>query len=200
MQRDFYQDVTNRIFAAIEVGTPPWVRPWSVSDQRPKNAATNRLYRGVNSLLLGLEAQAHGYAESRWLTYRQAVALNAQVRGGEHGTSIVLYKLHEVDDAKTEGEKRVIPLLRCFTVFNVAQIDGLPQPAQSAQPARAWDPHLEAELLLSSSGADIRSGTSQAYFHPAKDAIYLPAKDAFTDQGAYYSTALHELTHWTGMH
>ena len=132
------------------------------------------------------------------MTYRQAAALNAQVRGGEHGTSVVLYKLHEVADAKTEGEKRVIPLMRCFTVFNVAQIDGLPQPAQPAQPTRAWDPHLEAELVLSSSGADIRAGTSQAYFHPAKDAIYLPAKDAFTDQGAFYSTALHELTHWTG--
>jgi antirestriction protein ArdC len=183
--KDFYQEVTNRIVAAIEAGTPPWVRPWSVSDQRPKNAATNRLYRGINSLLLGLEADAKGYAESRWLTYGQAAALNAQVRVGETGTSVVLYKLHEIDDGKTEGEKRVIPLLRSFTVFNVAQIDGLPQPSPPAQPTLAWDSHREAELLLSSSGADIRAGTSQAYFHPAKDAIYLPAKDAFTDQGAY---------------
>jgi antirestriction protein ArdC len=196
--KDFYQDVTNRIVAAIEAGTPPWLRPWSVSDQRPRNAATQRLYRGINCLLLGLEAQAHGYASNAWLTYRQAAALNAQVRGGEHGTSIVLYKLHEVDDVKTEGEKRVIPLLRTFTVFNVAQIDGLPQPTQPTRPTPAWDPHLEAELLLSSSGADIRYGTSQAYFHPAKDVIYLPAKDAFTDGGSYYSVALHELTHWAG--
>jgi antirestriction protein ArdC len=60
--KDFYQSVTDRIVAAIEAGTPPWVRPWSVSDQRPNNAATNRLYRGINSLLLGLEAQAQGYA------------------------------------------------------------------------------------------------------------------------------------------
>ena len=117
--KDFYQDLTNRIVAAIEAGTPPWVRPWSVSDQRPRNAATKRPYRGINSLLLGLEAQLRGYANGAWLTYRQAAALNAQVRGGEHGTSVVLYKLHEVG-AKTEGEKRVIPLLRCFTVFNVA--------------------------------------------------------------------------------
>lgn len=194
---DFYQEVTNRIVAAIDAGTPPWVRPWSVSDQRPKNASTGRLYRGINALLLGLEAQARGYTANAWLTYRQAAALNAQVRGGERGTSVVLYKLHEVEE-KAEGEKRVIPLLRSFTVFNVAQIDGLPQPAPSPPPARPWDPHLEAELLLSSSGADIRAGSEMAYYHPAKDAIYLPDKDAFADQGAYYSTALHELTHWTG--
>ena len=74
--KDFYQDVTNRIVTSIEAGVVPWIRPWSVSDQRPKNAATGRLYRGINSLLLGLEAQAHGYASHAWLTYRQAAALN----------------------------------------------------------------------------------------------------------------------------
>ena len=195
--KDFYQDVTNRIVTSIEAGVVPWIRPWSVSDQRPKNAATNRLYRGINALLLGLEAQAHGYASSAWLTYRQAAALNAQVRGGETGTSVVLYKLHEVDDAKTEGEKRIIPLMRTFTVFNVAQIDGLPAPVEPPKPV-AWNPHLEAELLLSASGADIQHGSTKAYYSTVMDRIHLPVKHAFKNQGAYYTTALHELTHWTG--
>jgi len=195
--KDFYQDVTNRIVAAIEAGTPPWVKPWSVSDQRPRNAATNRLYRGINALLLGLEAQARGYASSTWLTFRQAAAFNAQVRGGEHGTNIVFYKLHELREATTKSEKRFIPLLRSFTVFNVAQIDGLSVPTEPPKPA-AWDPQLEAELLLSSSGAEIHHGGEQAYYHPAKDVIHLPVKHAFKDRGAYYSTALHELLHYTG--
>ena len=30
------------------------------------------------------------------------------------------------------------------------------------------------------------------------DFIHLPVKHAFKDQGAYYATLLHELTHWTG--
>jgi antirestriction protein ArdC len=195
--KDFYQDVTNRIVAAIEAGTLPRVRPWSVSDHRPRNAATKRPYRGMNSILLGLEAQLRGYANNAWLTYKQAAALNGQVRGGETGTAIVLYKLHEID-AKNDETKRVVPLMRSFTVFNVAQIDGLPQPTPTARPALAWDPHVEAELLLASSGADIRVSNAFAYYHPSKDAMYLPAKESFTDQGAYYATALHELTHWTG--
>ena len=195
MNKDFYQDVTNRIVAAIEAGTPPWVRPWSVSDQRPHNAATKRPYRGINTVLLGLEAGLKGYATSAWLTYRQAAGLGGQVRGGERGTSVVLYKLHELPDA--EGEKKVIPLMRCFTVFNIAQIDGLPAPAQPTQPT-PWSASAEAEAVLTASGADIRYGSAQAYYHPAKDAIYLPAKDAFTDPGAFYSTALHEAVHWSG--
>ena len=118
------------------------------------------------------------------------------MRGGERGTSVVLYKLHEIRDA-TDNEKKVIPLLRSFIVFNVAQIDGLPnQPTQPAQPT--WDPEIEAEMILTSSGAVIRYGTAEAYFHPAKDAIYLPAMASFTDGGGYYATVLHELVHWTG--
>ena len=135
--KDFYQDVTNRIVAAIEAGTPPWVRPWSVTDQRPHNAATKRPYRGINTVLLGLEAGLKGYASGAWLTYRQAAALGGQVRGGERGTSVVLYKLQEIREATGEKETKVIPLMRCFTVFNTAQIDGLPEtPAQPAQPTQ----------------------------------------------------------------
>ena len=85
---ELYQVVTDKIVAAIERGTPPWVKPWSVSDQRPRNAGTQRYYRGVNNVLLALEADAKGYTDSRWLTFLQARELGARVRAGEHGTSV----------------------------------------------------------------------------------------------------------------
>ena len=196
---DLYQTITDRIVAAVEAGTPPWIKPWSVSDQRPRNAATQRPYRGINTLLLGLEAELRGYASNRWLTFRQATELKAHVRKGETGTTVVFYKLHEPPEAKPEdtatGEKRVIPLLRAFTVFNLAQIEGLPP-----EPERhvTWDSHAEAEVLLAKSGATIRHAGNHAYYDRARDLIQLPARSAFPDQGAFYATALHELVHWTG--
>ena len=59
-----YQSVTERIVAALEAGTPPWVRPWrgGEPDARPANATTGRPYRGINVLLLNLRAMACGYA------------------------------------------------------------------------------------------------------------------------------------------
>lgn len=199
--RDLYQEVTNRIVASLEAGTPPWVKPWSVSDQRPRNAATQRLYRGINSVLLELEADAKGYADSRWLTYRQAAELGAQVRGGEHGSTVVFYKLRELPEAQAEGtepQKRVVPLLRSFTVFNVAQVDKLPAALTEPTKPVAWDAHAEAEALLHASGADIRHSSPKAYYNRGVDLIHLPPQNAFPDQGAYYGTALHELVHWTG--
>ena len=52
------------------------------------NAGTRRPYRGVNVLLLGLEALDRGYPLNRWLTYRQADELGGQVRRREHGTTM----------------------------------------------------------------------------------------------------------------
>ena len=94
---DLYASVTSRIIAALEHGAPPWVRPWSQDlDTMPFNAGTRRPYRGINVLLLGIEASTHGYPLNRWLTYRQASELGGQVRRGERGSTIVLWRLRKV--------------------------------------------------------------------------------------------------------
>ncbi len=87
--RDLYAETTARIIAALEQGHPVGA-PWSQDvDSMPVNAGTRRPYRGINALLLALEATSHGYPLNRWLTYRQASELGGQVRKGEHGTTVV---------------------------------------------------------------------------------------------------------------
>jgi antirestriction protein ArdC len=201
--KDLYQEVTNRIVAALEAGTPPWVRPWSAeADPVPVNAGSHRPYRGINVLLLSLEALARGYSRNRWLTYRQAAELGGQVRGGARGTQVVFFKMHEVPEKDSPPEApatRQVPLLRSFTVFNVAQVDGLPGGLQATPAAPpSWSPHEEPERLLASSGARIRHGGARAFYQPAEDYIRLPERGLFSSSSEYAATALHELTHWTG--
>jgi antirestriction protein ArdC len=87
--RDLYDEVTKRIIAALEAGTPPWIRPWAGNLERsPVNGLSRRPYRGINRVLLTLEAQLRGFKRNVWLTYRQATELTAQVRGGEPGARI----------------------------------------------------------------------------------------------------------------
>lgn len=197
---DCYESVTRKIIAALEAGTPPWIRPWAVdpAEAVPCNLASGRPYRGVNVLLLNLQAAARGYARNRWLTYRQALAVGAQVRKGESGTPVVFFSMKEVrGDAEpgADGSVREYPLLRQFVVFNADQIDGLPEQPR-AEPA--WTPQEAAERLIEASGADISHGGSKAFYVPSEDRIQLPARAAFPDDDSYYATALHELTHWTG--
>ena len=169
----------------------------------PTNACTRRPYRGINVVLLAMEAHAHGYALNRWLTYRQAAALGGQVRKGENGTHVVFWKLRTVE-AKAEAHdetpsEKVVPLLRCFTVFNTAQVDGLPSGMAEPPPTvPTWSGDEAAEQLIDASGADIRHGGFKAFYMPANDYIQIPPRATFTSASGYYATTLHELVHWTG--
>jgi len=51
---------------------------------------------------------------------------------------------------------------------------------------------------LRSTGADIREGHGEAYYLPGRDFISMPAFEAFKSADHFYSTAFHELGHWTG--
>ena len=205
---DIYQSVTNRIITALEAGTPPWVRPWTgESDPNPINADSQRAYRGINWVTLQIEAQLGGYNRNVWMTYRQAAARGAQVRNGARGCPVVFWKLRKINAAaETEPwpctddiERRIIPLIRYSTVFNVAQIDGLP-PEYSASPETVptWTSKEAAETIINKSGADIQHGGFRAFYQPTQDFVQLPSPNAFADAGSYYATALHELCHWSG--
>jgi len=202
--KDTYQSVTNTIIAALEAGTPPWVHPWATGagDMVPCNLASGRRYRGVNVLLLSLKTMQCGYTANRWMTYQQARALGANVRKGEAGTEVVLFKMLDIDLGKpvpVAADRKVIPLIRSFTVFNAAQIDGLPE-ALIPAPAvvHTWQACEAAEAILAASGAHIEHGGAKAYYSPSKDVIQLPERSAFADATAYSQVALHELTHWSG--
>ena len=203
---DIYQSVTDQIIAALEAGTPPWVCPWTrdPGDAMPANLATARPYRGINTILLNMQAMAHGYARNRWLTFQQARALGACVRKGESGTGIVFFKMLERDDNSTrsaandEPARRVIPLLRSFTVFNAAQVEGLPAALTvAATPVDGWSPIQAAEEILARSEAEIRHGGDHAFYRLSDDVIQLPAQAQFPCASHYYNVALHELTHST---
>ena len=68
--KDIYTEVTNRIVAALEKGTPPWVCPWRQGSALPNNLATGKAYRGVNVLILAVEAMSRNFTDNRWLTFR----------------------------------------------------------------------------------------------------------------------------------
>src|ERR1700722_3612215 len=139
--QDSYDALTARIVAQLEDGVAPWVRPWSttgVSD-RPTNYATRKTYNGSNILALWMTQAAFGYPTADFLTFVQAKELGANVRKGEHGTPIVFAGPRVYERENEQGEKETVrggTILRGYTVFNVAQVDGLPEtPAAFLRPS-----------------------------------------------------------------
>lgn len=201
-----YQDVTDRIIAELEQGRVPWVQPWGRAKAGlglPRNAATGRRYSGVNILILWGAVIEKGFPSQHWLTFRQTLDLGGNVGKGEHGT-IVCYADRfipkgEIERAAKDGnEPEAVPFLKRFTVFNVAQCDGLDslQGEPEPLPERKIIPHAEA--LIAATGADVRTGGDRAFYSPAGDYIQVPPQPAFFDQINFYRTCYHELSHWSG--
>lgn len=208
-QRDIYQEVTDRICAELEAGAAPWVKPWkgrTVAPMLPYNAATKTPYSGVNILVLWGTVEAFGYPTYGFMTFNQAKQLGASVRKGEKGHGVVFTKRLRVRDEDGQGDSqgedgepgKIVSMLRRYTVFNVAQIDGLPdsyhQAPKAPEPAEGI---AHAESFIAATRADIQHGGNVACYVPALDHIRLPFLADFKETAGYYATALHELGHWT---
>ena len=209
--RDFRQEVTDNIVRMLENGVAPWQKPWDDAASMPMNPTSGRAYRGGNALHLMATGLQKGYQDPRWMTYKQADNAGWQVRRGEKGTQIEFWDVREGkergagDMGGAEGSRagrepnaeRTRLIHRVYTVFNAAQIDGLP--VHAIRQHSAFEVVQAGERILTASGAKIaHDQANSAFYNRAEDAIHLPQKAAFKDAAGYFGTALHELAHWSG--
>ena len=204
---DIHQHITDQIVAAIEAGAGDFRLPWHRSAgniMRPVNISSKKAYRGVNILTLWATADEKGYASGTWGTYKQWAEAGAQVKKGEKAAYIVFYKEFAVegDEGSDEAETRL--MARATPVFAAEQVDGYVIPALPETSGTLVEPIEKAEAFIAATGANIVHGGSRACYVPLTDNIHMPPRDMFFDTAtstaaeAYYSTKLHELTHWTG--
>lgn len=217
---NLYDEVTARIIGELEAGRVPWVQPWGVAGASghagctapalPRNALTARPYSGVNVLILWGAVIEHRFPSQGWLTFKQAIAAGGAVRKGERGTTVVFADRFVPRDREQERSDRAsasegndptkaVPFLKRFTVFNVAQCEGL-RPGLAADPEPLPEREIVpvAEALIAASGVEFRIGGGEAFYSPSRDVVQVPPQPAFFDQINYCRTALHELTHATG--
>jgi antirestriction protein ArdC len=206
---NLYDDITTKIIRELEAGRVPWVQPWGTVAAKaplalPKNASTGRFYSGINVLILWGSVIEHGFPVQGWVTFRQALSLGGHVRKGERGTTVVYADRFVPDGEKkraqeTGEEAHAIPFLKRFTVFNLAQCEGLPQDLAVAAPLP--EPGLiepKVEALIKATRADFRIGGNRAFYMPGADYIQVPPPQVYFEPINWHRTALHELSHWTG--
>ena len=202
----------------------------------PQNVG-GRNYSGSNSFFLLLHTAAKGYELPVYLTFKQAHNLKAHVLKGEKAFPVVYWDMMVKDKdgrrisadeyrAMSKDEKKemeVIPFIKAFPVYNVAQTN-----LAEAQPERmqklkekfkpqelrdtegmyvhsALDRMVETQGWLCPIQADRRS--DGAFYSPSNDRIVVPMKAQFNLGGTpediyrggmeFYSTMLHEMTHST---
>ncbi len=209
-KRDIQRDITSKIVGILDdIDLDDYRAPFAglAAQGLPFNPTSGCDYQGINIPSLWVDQQHKGFASNHWATFKQWRMHGAQVRKGEHGSPIIFYKsvnkTNERDDAVSEEIQ--IPVMRSYTVFNADQVDGYDH--RDAAPINKTDlvsRIANVDRFCASTCADIRHGGNAAFYNRAGDFIVMPDTVAFletpdaTATENYYSTLLHELTHWTG--
>ena len=182
-----YERITSRIVTSLEKGVRPWVQPWT--SPHAAGAVSRPLrhngtpYAGINVLALWCAAAERGFAAPYWMTFRQATELGAHVRKGETGSLVVYARSIMVDEDRGDEDadaERQLHFLKGYTVFNVEQIEGLPDHYHATR--RAEPVHSEAriarvERFMAATGATIRYGGARASYAPAADFVHLDGRE-----------------------
>jgi antirestriction protein ArdC len=169
-RQDVYTRITDKIIADLEQGVRTWMKRRNAGNTG--GCITRPLrhngvpYSGINILMLWAESVAQGFTAPVWMTFRQATELNAHVKKGEKG-SLVVYAnaiTRTEQDDKGEDTEREIHYMKGYTVFNVEQIEGLPEQyyGKPAVQTTIVERIRQAEEFFQATKSDIRyRGDSQ---------------------------------------
>lgn len=211
---DLAQAQAQVLIDLMKEGKPflPFLKPGDPStiNGLPYNPTSGRAYRGGNRVMLWLAGMVNHYEDNRWMTYKQALSVGAQVRKGEKGIplrKVIFPNGQEADNATVVqpphpkgasvepwmDKPRTFP----FSVFNAEQIDGLPPPPKRPE-STPHERHERCEALVKASGAVVIHGASNPHYAPKADKIGMPYPERFLDPAGYYAALTHELAHWSG--
>lgn len=179
---------------------------WNSGRTRPHNPVSKATYRGGNALKLFITQIENNYADSRWLTFKQATDNGWKIRTGAKSVLcekwIFTKDIIEKDEITGESKKTTIeldtPKVSFFRVFNAQDIVGIPPSAEI--PEIKYDDVMKlSDNLIASSECPVKTSINdQAFYRPSEDAIYLPDRSLFIDSKAYLGVAIHEMVHSTG--
>ena len=198
-----YEIITDRIIERIEKENRlPWKQPWkhylNAESGAPQNLVSRKPYRGVNVFLLACVGSQ--YDTPYWLTFKQATKLGGTVRKGEKGVPVVYWCWFEKKAGTLTSKPERVPVLKYYTVFNVAQCEGIEVPKLEAKPLNTVEAIEDCEKVFGNmpKAPRLTHLEARAYYRPIEDLINMPVRDSFKDAPSYYHTLFHEMTHATG--
>jgi antirestriction protein ArdC len=202
------KDMQANIIKLMKTEGDNWTKSW-VEVGLPMNMKTKKHYKGGNVFNLNFEVIKNEWKCNQWATFKQWSDMGYKIKKGSKGSQVYYWELRDKKVSwLTEGEKakylatKKLPtyLLQKFAfVFNGVQIEDFKFEAIKLHKTKLdQNDVIMIEKFIENTGAHIVHGSQDgAYYDRFMDFITMPdKKDFFTDVD-YFSTKLHELTHWS---
>jgi antirestriction protein ArdC len=197
---DVYQIVTDRIVSRLEQGEVPWINTRTKPLLLARSATTGRVYRGINAFLLS----SSPYASAFWATYKTVESMKGHVKKGEHSSFCVFWKQYETKETTIntrtgEEERKSVPVLRFYGVFNLEQTEGVTDPLLDV--ADISDPIAKADEIIANYANKptvVFGSSGRAFYSVSEDKVVMPQQSSFSSPAQFYRCYFHEQIHSTG--
>lgn len=187
--RDVYSIVTENIINFLEMGIMPWRHSW-VKAGIPRNAITQKPYRGINVLLLAMQ----GYTQNLFITEEQLANLGGTVKKGQYYHIATYWEWKE----STNGSSDKWAALKYSKVFNISQCEGVELTTEGD--SKPENPLLICKQIVQNMpNAPKRETNKQsAWYAPIQDVVHMPASNEYTKPEYYYYDLFKLLAYATG--
>lgn len=202
--KDYLQDVADYFIQSLENESAVWTKPWKACKSvMPHNPATGTVYKGFNSVYLTMLQMRYESEDPRWMTYANAKKNGMHIKAKSKAAKIIFFDTIPVDkNGKKVDDKdkaiKFIPIFKPFNVFHASQIEGMPE--LKIEPIKDLsENHKKAQEFVDNTKANINHDQGdRCYYSATSDSIHMVPRNSFENEGEYFSTLIHELSHWTG--
>lgn len=208
----FFQSMKEAMESADPSG---WVKPFTGRSKFPVNAMTKKHYNGINVLSLMYSQYMNGFSSNQWLTFKQKNAVGAAtgteplIIKGSKGTDVlrfVTYKPQHLEQHEgyyinkkngqvRNGEVPSMGTMKVYTVFNLDQLEGLPEGMRTSQEIEVK--HDGMKVVERVGAKYVLTDIKQACYVKDSDIIMMPRPELFQSEESFLAVMFHELTHWT---
>lgn len=207
--KEFRKSVADMFVKGLSEEGLNWKRGWATAGAM-RNANTNSPYKGLNKFYLSMISMVRGYADPRWMTFKQIKDANYHLEKGSKGAKVEYWFPYDLKEKKgisfkerdrliSEGERKPDDFsltARYYTVFNGDNINGIPE---LELPKNEIEPSKVLEQISKGMNVEIHNdGEDRAFYRPSTDDIHMPLPEVFDIDTEYNATAFHELGHATG--
>ena len=193
--------------------TMPWFRCGL-----PQNAFSKKYYRGGNLQHLDFVQRHNKWNCNQWGTFKQWSSKGHKIKKGSKGTQVYFWELKDKDEAYLNEKERAVFLAtkklpkvllqKFFIVFNGYQIENYDIKKNLEHVKKmSEEAYQQIDASIEKTQANIIHHEGDAFYvkqapflnfeNLQDDTIYMPHKENFFTDQDYYSTLLHELTHWS---
>lgn len=213
------EELAQMFLASLEKEKLPWQKAWVETNiagyGKHKNPVTGSRYRGVNAVILWATAVDNGYSDPRWCTFKQASEKGWTIKKGEKGTHVEYWSYYDtatkqklsyfdvsaILTSNPDRQHDIKCISRIYSVFNAAQIEGIPALETQSLPSPEYRNRLLEQFAakyLETEHITFREGGDSAFYRPSDDSLTMPPKRAFFGELEYYDVFFHESAHSTG--